>query len=206
MGRSPSGVATGVSGDAHLQSGAHPTGQVPFTGARHAGPLSMGPCTSQQSSPLSQQSFPQHCPEPPHVAPHGGATQSPPPQYVPGSHAFPHRPQFNGSFCRFAQRPSQQSRAVPHAGLHDVPPPLPVAPPVAAAPPVPAPPVAEEPPLVAPPAATPPAAVPPVASPPPLAAPPAPDGLPPVSLPPSERRGALVSAPHAKRRKPTKPA
>jgi hypothetical protein len=48
MGREPSGVAIGVSGDAQMHAG-HPLGQVPFTGSVHKGPLSTGPGTSQQS-------------------------------------------------------------------------------------------------------------------------------------------------------------
>src|SRR5689334_6651243 len=98
----------GVSGDAQMQSGAQPMGQVPFVGATQVGAVSSGPCGSQQSSPPLQHLLPQHVGCPPHVAAHGGAMQCPPPQYVPLSHFLPQTPQLNGSFCKFTQWSVQQ--------------------------------------------------------------------------------------------------
>ena len=44
MGRSPEGVAIGVSGDAHLQNGAQPSGHVPVSvGSVHVGLVLTGP-------------------------------------------------------------------------------------------------------------------------------------------------------------------
>jgi hypothetical protein len=119
--------------------------------------------------------MPQHGTDPPQLAWHGCATHWPPVQYVPGSHFFPHIPQFVGSFWRFAHCPAQQSRAVRHAGLQELPPPAPAAPPVPEAPP----PLAPE-------------------APPVPAAPPAPEAPPPpVSEAASDGLGVFVLPPHA---------
>jgi hypothetical protein len=78
MAFSPLGVAMGVSGDAHLQSGAQPIGQTPASlGARQRGPSSIGPCGSQKSSPTPQHASPQQTASAPHVVVQGGVTQAP---------------------------------------------------------------------------------------------------------------------------------
>ena len=79
--RSPLGVAIGVSGDVHLQSGAQPIGQVPVSlGATHVAPVSIGPCGSQQSCPAAQQLAPQHVSPFPQVDVHGRGVHVPPVQ------------------------------------------------------------------------------------------------------------------------------
>lgn len=62
MARAPEGVATGVSGEAQMQSG-QPGGQRPAAlGAEHC-TVATGPAyTSQQSSPAPQQAAPQQVP------------------------------------------------------------------------------------------------------------------------------------------------
>ena len=60
MGRSPLGVAIGVSGEAQIHCGAQPKGHVPAAlGAVQAGSRSIGPCGSQQIAPAPQQELPQ---------------------------------------------------------------------------------------------------------------------------------------------------
>ena len=80
MGRSPLGVAMGVSGEAQTQR-RQPLGQVPSAvgGVQAGNSTAMGPGTMQQSSPVLQQLSPQQ--------------RAPAPQAWPGAQGgFPQRP------------------------------------------------------------------------------------------------------------------
>lgn len=58
MGRSPDGVAIGVSGEAQGQLG-HPAGQDPLSGVTHMGFADGPPGTTQQMVPVAQHCVPQ---------------------------------------------------------------------------------------------------------------------------------------------------
>jgi hypothetical protein len=104
MARSPVGVAMGVSGDVHLQSGAQPIGQVAVSlGSVQRAPVSIGPCGSQQSWPEVQHAVPQQAPASSHVASQGLATHSPFVQYWSSPQARPQRPQLTRSLAKFTQ-------------------------------------------------------------------------------------------------------
>lgn len=83
MGRSPVGVAMGVSGELQTHDG-HPAGHVPSAvGVTQLGPPDGPPsCTSQQSCPAPQHWAPQQNVLDEQLAPlHGGVPHWPPPQY-----------------------------------------------------------------------------------------------------------------------------
>jgi hypothetical protein len=112
MGRSPVGVAMGVSGDAQTQA-EHPGSQVPMAfGTWHLGGPLTGPGTVQQISPAVQQSLPQQEPPAPQVCPlQGGVPHVPRLQYGFGPlHLLPHVPQLLMSFFRLTQAPPQQPK------------------------------------------------------------------------------------------------
>ena len=79
MGRSPWGVAMGVSGDAQTHAG-QPAGQVPDeVGVTQSGYSSTGPpYASQQSWSEAQHCMPQHAPFVQPVVAHAGVPQVPP--------------------------------------------------------------------------------------------------------------------------------
>jgi hypothetical protein len=68
MGRSPEGVAMGVSGEAHGQLG-HPAGQDPLSGVTHMGFAVGPPGTTQQIVPALQHWVPQQLDWGVHVVP-----------------------------------------------------------------------------------------------------------------------------------------
>jgi hypothetical protein len=161
MGRSPQGVAIGVSGDAQTHSGAQPGGHVPSTGVAQMGPPDTGPCWSQQIVPCWQHCTPQHVAPASHVCPlwQGGAVHVPSLQKgVWPVHFLPHWPQLRMSFRTLAHLPLQQVRYVWQAGEQA---------PASGAPPEPG-----DPPVIAPPPPEP-------AHPPVLPAPPPEPGEPP---------------------------
>src|SRR5262249_1382269 len=125
--RSPCGVAMGVSGDAHLHNG-QPTGQVPLTGWVHAGPMVIGPGTTQQSSPCMQHVEAQQSPVAPQL---WGVVQGAMP-HLPWSQSgsgpwqtVPQVPQFLMSLPGFTQvLPQQMNGAAQLLALQPVDPEL----------------------------------------------------------------------------------
>jgi hypothetical protein len=129
MARSPSGVAIGVSGDAHRVHGS-PMSHVPASdGSWHCvNPLPS--FTVQQSWPGEQHASAQQKKDPQDAASssQGGIEQSPPLQYGSGpgpTHDRPHAPQLSMSFASFTQIPPQQFSKQPHSASVVQPPPVP---------------------------------------------------------------------------------
>ncbi len=123
MGRSPRGVATGVSGAAQTPPGL-PGGQVPFIIGTHIGGPTGPAGTTQQSSPGMQQSPPQHV-VPAHVVPavHGASAHTPLLQkwfanWSSTVQSLSQPPQLRISLAALTQLPSQQVKPTPHAGTH----------------------------------------------------------------------------------------
>jgi hypothetical protein len=129
MARSPSGVAIGVSGAAHLVQGS-PTSHVPAAvGSWHCvNPLPS--FTVQQSWPgeqhtSAQQNPPEHAPA---SIPHGGIAHMPLLQNGSGpgpTHDRPHAPQLLMSFASLTHVPPQQLSRQPHSASVVQPPPVP---------------------------------------------------------------------------------
>lgn len=111
MGRSPCGVAMGVSGDAQTHAG-QPLSQVPVIGSGAWHLISEGPWfTSQQIWPAVQHCPPQQKSVPEQMPPlHGGVPHVPLLQngWAPG-HLLPHVPQLRMSFWWFTHTLPQQA-------------------------------------------------------------------------------------------------
>jgi hypothetical protein len=140
MGRSPFGVAIGVSGDAQTHP-VHPPGQVPSTGGAHVGLfVTTGPGMLQQSSPAVQQLSPQHVEVVEHVRfSQGGVPHLPISQYGGATlHVWPHIPQLWMSLFGLTHFPSQQMKVGMHSPQAASEPPPPPVPPEPAMPPEPA--------------------------------------------------------------------
>jgi hypothetical protein len=124
MGRSPSGVATNVSGDAQSHS-VQPGGQVPpvCCGSTQPVVLPTGPGTVQHNMPVMQHSWSQQMVLGPQstFGAHGGVPQSPLSQYgdAPGQ-ATPQSPQLPTSLLGFTHAPLQHRN--PAMQLSQVPP------------------------------------------------------------------------------------
>lgn len=185
MGRSPSGVAIGVPGEAHTHAG-QPVGHVPRSvGAEHRTPTTTPWGTKQQSSPAAQHAVSQQVEPLAHVWPEqGGVPQWPPPQKGASPvQRTPQLPQLRISFPRLTQLLSQQLRPRVQATVQTAPasefapPPDPLVPPA----PLPEPAAPPAPPRPPPdPGDPPPSSVPPdPAEPPPSDTPPEPTAPPP---------------------------
>jgi len=129
-----------VFGSAHLHS-VQPLGQVPSAGAKHAGPLATGPCTSQQICPTAHQT----CPQQTVLGGPSSAVQGKL-MHWPFWHTgevlgqtLPHWPQLLGSFVKLRQALLQQLKPAEvqfvSQGVTPVPPPMLEAPPMLVWPP-----------------------------------------------------------------------